>query len=116
MRPLELALSLILAAALAAEMLPPRLRATWWSRLQLALAVTAAVIFQLHALLEGPRRELLPLYALGLAVLAWTAARTWTRRPSDAEAAAGTSYALDLLLALGGLALLGWTWWAASAG
>lgn len=107
-------MTLLIAGALLAELLPARLRPSGWPRLQLALPVAAALIFQLHAWLEGPRRELLPLYSLGLAVLAWAGARMLQRGPDGS--AAHTSRLLDGLLALGGLALIGWTWVTVSPG
>jgi hypothetical protein len=116
MRPLELAMTIVIAAALVAELPPARLRPAWWPRLQLALPVAAALLFQFHALLDGPRPELLPLYALGLASLAWAGARLWTGKGIDGNAGKGPSRPLDLLLALAGLALLAWIWATTSPG
>ena len=69
MQPLETAMLIILAATLCIPLVPPSRRPAWAELMLVIGPVCVAVLFQLHAGLEGPRREMMGAYALGFLLL-----------------------------------------------
>jgi hypothetical protein len=111
-----------LGIALTILLVPPRLRTGPFAILEVAMPVGAAVAFQIHALVEGPERALLPVYALGFALLAITALRFLYLRPQapkdphapgaatdpGSEPPPGLPRGLELAGVAAGLAVLVW--------
>ena len=83
MQPLEIALLFSLVAALGVLAIPPALRTGTAAILEVVLPVVAAVFFQVHLLVDGPNRALVPAYAVGFGLLVLTAIRILARRPAN---------------------------------
>jgi predicted dienelactone hydrolase len=108
MRALEIALPLLLAVALSTWLAPRRLRPAALPSIRLALTFAAALVFQLHALLEGTRWQLVPSYLIGMFLLLICGAQVYLTRiagrdagPADDAGWLGALASIVALMALG---------------
>jgi hypothetical protein len=112
MQPLESAMLVILAISLLIPLIPLARRPSWLRMLQLVGPVCVAIVFQLHAALEGPRTEMIAVYALGFVLLLVAGLRflAGRGRPDSALEQPSTALrAVTISASLAGIALLVWT-------
>ena len=122
MQPLETAMLLILGATLCIPLVPPSRRPASARLMQLLGPVCVAVLFQLHAALEEPRKEMLGAYALGFVLLLIAGLRFLAARgaaasepATQAEASKPLVRVATIVAALAGLGVVAMTFRLASA-